>query len=1074
MSILWVALLSSPGAGKTIYVDDDGPADFNNIQAAIDDSNDGDTIIVLPGKYSGAGNRDIDFRGKAIAVRSRDPNDLNIVATTVIDCNGTKMDPYRGFRFHSHETPSSVLAGLTITNGYGPREQDIYTILSSRGGAISCNGSSPTISNCIISNNSASAWGGGIYSVDSNSTITGCTFSGNFAGEPNTYGGWGGALCSKKSNNLTIANCTFIHNQAIEAGGALCEIGGSRSIVTDCTFSNNSAKNRGGGGVYTGFTGASIVLNRCTFNANSANIGGGIYCEEYGKPTIIDCIITANSATIGGGIYCELDNSIISNCFIIGNVAANASYQSRGGGISCEYSSAILKNCVIAGNSSEYGGGVCFYYSNAQLYNCTITGNSASISGDGVCCFGDSRPEMTPKISNSIIWGNSGCGGPDVSSTVPLISYSDIEDGYIGTGNINASPDFVNPATGDYHLSQTSPCIDAGDPSFLPVSGETDIDSEPRVMGTRVDMGADEFTSTPTPVIGVSPPAFIFQATEGGFNPEGQVLYIRNAGFSKLVWNAIDDGLWLEINPYNGESTGEIDAVNLSVDVAGLGLGKYTCELTITADRAPNSPQKVPVTLYIRPVNRQLHVPSEYGTIQMAIDAAQDDDTIILAEGTYTGQGNRDIDFKGKSITVRSTDPFDPCVVATTVIDCNNSGRGFYFHSGEGEGSALTGVTITKGSNKKGSGICIENASPTVTHCIIQNNWLLSYGGPTVLAYGGGIDINRGSPTVSHCVITNNFAHKGGGIHCYSGDPRIEYCLIKDNSSRRVGAGICVLNNSSPVISQCNIIGNVSSLNTGGGVYSMYSSPTIEGCVISHNGSGYGGAGISVDGGRAVISQCTVTDNAASNLWGGGMDMELSSVTISNCIFWNNTAPNGSEIGVYSWSGQTDSENAVSNVSPTAELEISYSNIRGGHLGIYVFGEPNFFVLNWGAGNVDTDPCFAQPGFWSHSWPKVWFDGDYHLKSQAGRWDVNEGGWTKDDVMSPCIDAGDPASPIGLEPFPNGGIINMGAYGGTREASKSYFGEPICETIVAGDINGDCTVNLKDFAFIAYHWLEEH
>jgi len=122
-------------------------------------------------------------------------------------------------------------------------------------------------------------------------------------------------------------------------------------------------------------------------------------------------------------------------------------------------------------------------------------------------------------------------------------------------------------------------------------------------------------------------------------------------------------------------------------------------------------------------------------------------------------------------------------------------------------------------------------------------------------------------------------------------------------------------------------------------------------------------------------------------------------------------------------------------------------------------------ILNYQAdgSNISVDPCFADAN-----------SGDYHLKSQAGRWDANSASWVKDDVTSPCIDAGDPSSPIGLEPFPNGGVINMGAYGGTAEASKSYFGEPVCETIVAGDINGDCIVNLKDFAIMAFHWLEEH
>jgi hypothetical protein len=77
-----------------------------------------------------------------------------------------------------------------------------------------------------------------------------------------------------------------------------------------------------------------------------------------------------------------------------------------------------------------------------------------------------------------------------------------------------------------------------------------------------------------------------------------------------------------------------------------------------------------------------------------------------------------------------------------------------------------------------------------------------------------------------------------------------------------------------------------------------------------------------------------------------------------------------------------------------------------------------------------------------------------------------------DEITSPCIDAGDPNSPIGPEPFANGGRINMGTYGGTVEASKSYFGEPVCETIIAGDINGDCTVDFADLALLLNHWLE--
>jgi pectin methylesterase-like acyl-CoA thioesterase len=84
--LLYVIFLCPYVFGMVIYVDDDGLADFNTIQAAIDDANDGDTVVVAPGTYNGGGNRDIDFKGKAIIVQSIDPNDPNIVASTIINC----------------------------------------------------------------------------------------------------------------------------------------------------------------------------------------------------------------------------------------------------------------------------------------------------------------------------------------------------------------------------------------------------------------------------------------------------------------------------------------------------------------------------------------------------------------------------------------------------------------------------------------------------------------------------------------------------------------------------------------------------------------------------------------------------------------------------------------------------------------------------------------------------------------------------------------------------------------------------------------------------------------------------
>ena len=210
------------------------------------------------------------------------------------------------------------------------------------------------------------------------------------------------------------------------------------------------------------------------------------------------------------------------------------------------------------------------------------------------------------------------------------------------------------------------------------------------------------------------------------------------------------------------------------------------------------------------------------------------------------------------------------------------------------------------------------------------------------------------------------------------------------------------------------------------------------------------------------LINCTITANSASE--GGGVVVARgSSGTITNSIICANAAPKGCEIAVVRYGSPLHST-----------LTVAYSDIAGGQTGVSVEDG----TLNWGEGNIDADPLFARLGYLDDNGTRdtsddFWVDGDYHLKSQAGRWDSDIQTWVQDDVTSPCIDAGDPMSPIGWELFPNGGFVNMGAYGGTPKASKAYFGEPICETIVAGDINGDGQVNRADLEIMALHWTDE-
>jgi len=192
------------------------------------------------------------------------------------------------------------------------------------------------------------------------------------------------------------------------------------------------------------------------------------------------------------------------------------------------------------------------------------------------------------------------------------------------------------------------------------------------------------------------------------------------------------------------------------------------------------------------------------------------------------------------------------------------------------------------------------------------------------------------------------------------------------------------------------------------------SSPTIANCLIVGNrATDQGGAAVHCTDSKAVIVNCTIADNYAGQD-GAALRLENSPVLVTNSILWSDTP--GQILG-----------------SGARSPSIRYSCVAGG----------------WpGPGNIDADPKFASAGQWvNRDDPRVvvmpddpnavWGMGDHHLQSQAGRWDAKARTWAQDAATSPCIDAGDPGSPIGHEPPPNGGIINMGAFGGTAEASES-------------------------------------
>ena len=425
-------------------------------------------------------------------------------------------------------------------------------------------------------------------------------------------------------------------------------------------------------------------------------------------------------------------------------------------------------------------------------------------------------------------------------------------------------------------------------------------------------------------------------------------------------------------------------------------------------------------------------VPLDYPTIQAAIDASLNGDTVLVAPGTYTGDGNRDIDFMGKAITVKSEEGPQTCI-----IDCqgspNEPHRGFYFHNSEDTNSVVEGFTITNGYD--------------------------------TYNMGGGIYCDASSPHIENCIVSANTALFGGGIACIDSQANIIRCIIQNNSADYAG-GIRITGTTSTssllTITNCFIIGNKAK-DSGGGIH-CYGDIIMTNCfVVGNKAEGSSGGGIYCYG-KTTLLNCTISGNYAGSYGGGGI--HLNTGKISNSIIYGNLIPTSVGIEI------VQEPHGAGGCRPDL-IKITHSIVGSDPNAIDV---PRCYSGEW----LYVDPLFANPGNWDPNGTPddpnddFWVDGDYHLKSQAGRWNPNSESWIQDDVTSPCIDSGDPNNPIQHEPFPNGGIINMGTYGGSSQASKSYFGKPVCQTIIAGDINGDCIVDIKDFALMIAHWLEDH
>jgi len=527
------------GSGRVLLVECNGAYGYATIQSAIDDAVDGDVVVVLPNDCTPKGRwfENINFLGKAIRVQSANPQDDAVVDATVID--GNAAGPVVIFR--NDETHSSVIDGLSITNG---AVDQFATIYQANRGAIVVGQSNPTIRRCLFFDNDLSAINQVGPSPDS-IIVDQCRFIGNAAGI--------GTTAQTFVAEMIVSNCYFVENLvAIAAQSApivlqdsifenhdspdLFFIAVTSARTENCTFRNNVAREAilysSGPVLNSTFeeNSARNILLTSTYPDNEDRVVSGCYFRFNNTSSatvastdtdVTDCVFHSNeSLRIGGlSVYSANRSNVVDRCMFINNSGGFFS-----GGITNLGESIVRNSIFVANRSDSAAGAIASIDFETLVQNSTIIGNASNGPTGGV---------ENVTLENCVVYNNRGAGGVEdqTAQLAPgtVANYCNIQNfsglcteqdaPLVSVGNFDLDPRFVDPGAwddmgtptdpsddifipGDYHLLPDSPCIDAGDPNFLPNADATDIDGEARLQSCRVDIGADEFTQDDVAVPG--------------------------------------------------------------------------------------------------------------------------------------------------------------------------------------------------------------------------------------------------------------------------------------------------------------------------------------------------------------------------------------------------------------------------------------------------------------------------------------------------------------------------------------------------------------------------------------------
>lgn len=622
------------------------------------------------------------------------------------------------------------------------------------------------------------------------------------------------------------------------------------------------------------------VIRNCIFRDNRGGNSGGLLTQGTSPALIESCLFENNTGTWGGGAGC---NGTAQAEFVSCRFFENEAIEGGGLGFFGAWGDATVRieHCIFGRNTADRGGAISISLNSSHLElvveGCTVSENSANDEGGGLWCSGAGQDTIL--IERTILSGNASPRGPDLHTRCdpPVIGCSAVHPdsifGDVVYGDDNVSQDPLLCLAGDlenrYRLEEGSPCL----PEFSPCGeriGALGVGCVDGVGGACcLGDGTCEITTVEKcagTYQGDSTPCDPGSCREGGACcADGVCRIVTREHCAQL--DGVFLGIFVGCPPTACPTVAcclDGGACELLDPEACVAAGGSCFHPDVGCDPNPCGP-------------RILRVPSEHPTIASALESACRGDTVLLAPGTYTGPGNRDLRIDAPGLTLKSEEGAE-----STILDCRGVGRALVIGGGTDSNVRIEGITIRDGraiesNGAIGGGILFETGTHSLVDCRVEG-----CSAPT--SNGGGIACLDTEVSIIGCAIVENFADKefgaayGGGVYAHQSVVTIESSVMAGNECGR-----------------------------GSGVYVERGELTIRNSSITGNWAGRGG-GIAIDRSTAVIEGCTIAGNHGRDIGGGVFAYKSQGVEIRRTILWGNRSRRASE----AFFSDSDAQNRVS------------------------------------------------------------------------------------------------------------------------------------------------------------------